>query len=88
VWKLKASDYTYVSLFSDGLNSFFSTRLTNGQKKVEPVLIEQVLDTLWAFKNSHGAFVQRRMKRFRKDFESLDWHHADDLAMAAIRVGE
>ena len=88
VWQLKSSDYRYVALLSDGLNSFVRSRSASNGNRVEPILIEEVLDNLWAFKNSHGAFVARRMTRFKKDCESLGWHHADDLAIAAIHLGE
>jgi len=47
-----------------------------------------VLNEFWSFKNSHGAFVERRMKRFKKDTHAKGWQHADDLAIGVIHLGE
>jgi len=84
-FKLKAADYKYAAVASDGMNSFFHT--TNG-KRVEPLSLPDVLNEFWLFKNSHGAFVERRMKRFRKDTHAKGWQHADDLAIGVIHLGD
>ena len=78
-FKLNVADYKYAAIASDGITSFYS-------KGAGPVSLPDVLKELWSFKNSHGAFVQRRMKRFRKDTQ--DWQHADDLAIGVMHLGE
>jgi protein phosphatase 2C-like protein len=78
--KLKAADYRYVALASDGINSFFQTQ--------RRICLADVLKELWSFKHSHGAFVERRMKRFKKDMHAKGWQHADDLAFAVINLGD
>jgi len=85
VFKLNAATYKYVAIASDGLTSFFHTQQTANGKRVEPVRLADVLAELWSFKNSHGAFVQRRLKRFKKD---AHWQHADDLALAVLHIGD
>lgn len=84
-FKLNAADYKYAAIASDGLTSFFHTQPTATGKHVEPVRLNDVLAKLWSFKNSHGAFVQRRLKRFKKD---TSWQHADDLSLAVIHLGD
>ncbi|HET7288033.1 MAG TPA: protein phosphatase 2C domain-containing protein, partial [Pyrinomonadaceae bacterium] len=54
-FKVNAADYKYAAVASDGMTSFYN------------VTLPDVLNEFWSFKNSHGAFVQRRMKRFKKD---------------------
>lgn len=80
-FKLNAADYKYAAIASDGMNSFYS-------KGVGPICLPEVLKEFWSFKNSHGAFVERRMKRFRKDTHANGWQQADDLAIGVIHLGE
>ena len=85
VFKLNVADYKYAALASDGLTSFFHTQQSANGKRVEAVCLNDVLAELWSFKNSFGAFVERRLKRFKKD---TTWQHADDLALAVIHLGD
>ena len=85
VIKLNVADYKYAAIASDGLTSFFHTQPSANGKRVEPVRLDDVLSELWSFKTSHGAFVQRRLKRFNKDTQ---WQHADDLALAVLHLGD
>ena len=85
VFKFNVADYKYAAIASDGLTSFFHTQTTANGKHVEPVSLNEVLAELWSFKTSHGAFVERRLKRFKKDSH---WQHADDLALAVIHLGD
>ncbi|HEU4509242.1 MAG TPA: hypothetical protein VFR78_13430, partial [Pyrinomonadaceae bacterium] len=87
VLNLKASDYKYVAIASDGIHSFFHTQQSTNGKRVEPVSLIETLDVFWSFKNSQGAFVERRMKRFKKDAEAKGWQHADDLSIGVIHLG-
>jgi protein phosphatase 2C-like protein len=87
-FKLNVADYKYAAVASDGINSFFHTQQATNGKRVEPVSLPDVLKEFWSFKNSHGAFVERRMKRFKKDTQAKGWQHADDLAIGVIHLGE
>ena len=78
--KLKAANYKYVALASDGINSFLHAQ--------QRVCLTDVLKEFWAFKTSHSAFVERRIKRFKKDTHVKGWQHADDLAIAVIHLGD
>ena len=88
VLKLNAPDYKYAAVLSDGIHSFFYTQQSSNGKRVEAICMARVLDEFWSFKNSHGRFVERRMKKFNKDCQAKDWHHADDLAIGVIHLGE
>jgi len=87
-FKLNVADYKYAAVASDGINSFFHTEQATTGKRLEPLSLPDVLSEFWSFKNSHGAFVERRMKRFKKDTQPKGWHHADDLAIGVIHLGE
>lgn len=88
VFKLKASEYKYAAVASDGINSFFQTCLSTNGKRVEEVCLFDVLHEFWSFKNSHGAFVERRLNRFTKDVGAKGWQHADDMSIGVIHLGE
>lgn len=87
VLHLKASDYKYAAVTSDGIHSFFHTQQSTSGKRVEAVSLAEILDLFWSFKNSQGAFVERRMKKFRKDAQAKGWQHGDDLSMGVIHLG-
>jgi hypothetical protein len=83
---LKARDYKYVALFSDGIKSFYSTKQTESGKGVEAIPMSDILLKLICFKSERGAFVARRMQSFMKDCRIKGWRHWDDLAVAAINL--
>ena len=87
ILKLNASDYKYAAIASDGIDSFLHSQQSINGKRVEAVPLTAILETFWSFKNSHGAFVERRMKRFRKDTQAKGWQHADDLSLGVIYLG-
>jgi hypothetical protein len=88
VFKLNASEYKYAAVASDGINSFFRTSKSPNGKRVEEVCLFDVIHEFWSFKNSHGAFVERRLNRFTKDIQANGWQHADDLSIGVIHLGE
>ena len=87
VFTVKAADYQYVSLFSDGIHSFSRAARTGGGGRGEAVPLDEVLRNLISFKSNRGAFVGRRMNRFLKDCRDKGWQHADDLAFGALHLG-
>jgi hypothetical protein len=87
VLNLKAADYKYAAIASDGIHSFFRTQQSTNGKRVEAVSFTEILNVFWSFKNSLGAFVERRMKKFRKDAQAEGWQHGDDLSMGVIHLG-
>jgi Protein phosphatase 2C len=87
-FKLNVADYKYVAVASDGMNSFFHTQQATNGKRVEPLSLPDVLNEFWSFENTHGAFVERRMKRFKKDTHAKGWQHADDLGIGVIHLGD
>jgi len=50
--------------------------------------IQMVLKELGAYKNFKGQFVERRMKKMRKDFQKEGIDHYDDISVAAICMGK
>ena len=87
VFTVRAADFRYAALFSDGIHSFYSATHSETSKRVEMIAMEDVLRNLICFKNSRGAFVERRMKRFLKDCQATGWLHMDDLAFGALHLG-
>ena len=83
----QTEDYQFAAVLTDGIHSFAGARQTETTKKVAPIHIGDVLKELLAFKNIHGAFVQRRLKRFLSDCQQRDWQHHDDLAVGAVYFG-
>ena len=87
VFSLKAADYKFAALFSDGVHSFFHPGQPGAGGRGEPVPLDEVLQDLISFKSTRGAFVGRRMKRFLKDCRQRGWQHADDLSVGALHLG-
>jgi Protein phosphatase 2C len=88
VFRLKASDLKYVGIASDGIYSFFSVQESTDGRRTDAVPMIDILEDVWSFKTPRGAFVERRMKRFRKDCQVKGWYHADDLAIGVIHLGD
>ncbi|HEX8844603.1 MAG TPA: protein phosphatase 2C domain-containing protein [Pyrinomonadaceae bacterium] len=88
VFTVRALDYKYVTLFSDGVHSFCSAKQTETSKRVEAVPLDEVLRGLVSFKSTRGAFVGRRLKSFLKDCQTRGWKHMDDLAVGALYLGD
>lgn len=87
VFTVRASDYKYVALFSDGIHSFHRAAQADSGGRAAAVPMDEVLRDLICFKSTRGAFVGRRMNRFRKDCQARGWQHADDLAAGALHLG-
>jgi hypothetical protein len=88
VLKFKTSDYKYIAILSDGIHSFLSTHETITGKRVQPLLMPEVIKELLSFKSLHGSFVARRVKRFLKDCHVRGWQHTDDLSLAVVHLGD
>ena len=87
VLSVRASDYLYAALFTDGVHSFYRAGRTEGGDGFEEFPAGEPLRELLSFKSSGGSFVARRMKRFLKDCEDRGWRHDDDLAVGALHLG-
>jgi hypothetical protein len=88
VFTVRARDYKYVALFSDGIGSFYCAQQTETSKRVEAVPFDEILRGLVSFKSTRGAFARRRMKSFLKDCQTRGWRHMDDLAVGALYLGD
>jgi hypothetical protein len=78
------AEYESITLFSDGISSFYYKNDTGACK---PIPLLDILREILRFKNFNGEFVKRRVQRFLKDAEDRRWFHYDDLAMATIYFG-
>lgn len=87
VLAVRASDYKYAALFTDGIHSFQRAGQAATGGYVEAVAADEALRALVSFKSSGGSFVGRRVKRFRKDCQLRGWQHEDDLAVGALHLG-
>lgn len=70
-----------VAVFSDGVESF---RDSAGVAIPAATMIRELL----AFKTLRGCFVTRRFFACERAWKDRGWTHADDLAMAAIYLGD
>lgn len=68
-----------VAVISDGINSF---------RKADNTAIDwkDLVDEFIGFKNFEGQFVLRRLAAFKRKCIKDNWHHHDDISMAAIVV--
>lgn len=73
--RLHADDQLMVA--SDGINSF-----KNGA--AEPMPYAHFVDLYSLYKNTNGAYLQRRMKAFKRQLATDKWVHDDDISAAAI----
>lgn len=80
----KVADYEFIAVMTDGLHSFAETVRGETIKRVEAVAPGRVIRELLAFKNTSGAFVQRRLNKFLSDGQKRNWQHHDDLAVGAV----
>ncbi len=80
--------YQSISLMSDGVLSFYEL-LSGGTSKIENAIsLNDILLKLLDFKGFQGEFVDRRLQKFRKDCEKINWFHSDDLSLATIYFGK
>jgi hypothetical protein len=83
---LPTKDIKWVALSSDGLNSFYTKVRSETSDYTQSIDHVLVIRELMKIKNTNGKFVQRRMNKFRKTCEKLDWHNADDISLAVISL--
>lgn len=90
-WLVKdARDLEFVSIASDGLGSF--ARRCDGEHPLTNVPLfgshgfGDMVYWFTAYKNSHGRFVQRRMKRLKIQLAKYGIVHYDDISTATIRI--
>lgn len=81
-------DYKSISIMSDGIFSYYELLNTGTSKSGNPIDVNDVLRKLLDFKSFQGEFVDRRLQKFRKDCEKMNWFHADDISLATIFLGK
>ncbi len=74
----------YIVLLSDGIQSFSKQISSQTSRTTDNLQADEIAAQLIGFKNYQGAFVQRRINKFRKDVCRQNISHYDDLSMAAI----
>lgn len=79
---LKDNEKTAVIITTDGLSTFINPK-DGGTKTTEEVVKE-----LTNFKNTNGAFIQRRCNRMLKEFEKEGYYHMDDFSVGGIYFNE
>ncbi len=88
VFTVKASDYKYAALLSDGIHSFFTRQQTETSKSAEAIPMEEILKELISFNSVRGAFVARRLRKFLMECQTKGGQHRDDLAIGALYLGD
>ena len=83
---LPVENVEWVALSSDGLNSFYKRDIeVDGiNSYYQPVEHISVIKELMKINNTNGRFVQRRVNRFRKRCNDLNWHNEDDVSLAVL----
>ena len=87
VFTRDVSDYEYVAVITDGLESFVRMAQTETSKQVERVESERILADLLGFKSFCGAFAKRRLTRFITECRAKEWRNNDDLAVGVVYLG-
>lgn len=77
--RLLLSDIKAVLITTDGLDTFMNTY---GDCKSS----EEVVEELTNFKNTNGAFIQRRCNRMISEFEKEGYYHLDDFSVGGIYI--
>lgn len=82
------NDYDYVSIFSDGVESFTQPLIETGSKTFQLVPEHQVIEESLSYKNNGGEFVRRRCQRFVPEWKQQQMVNTDDFSIATIFTGE
>jgi hypothetical protein len=88
-WAFNVNEYDLVAVLSDGVQTFQCLSETETSRTLIDVPPEEVLRELLAIRSVRGEFMKRRTHKFlTKACPPRLWHHADDLAIAAIWMGD
>ena len=77
-------DLEWVALVSDGVKTYEKKQEDGSSEKIST---ETTIEDFINYKSCTGKFVERRMKRMRKDCEKNGITHYDDISIAAIYMG-
>jgi hypothetical protein len=81
--------YDMVALCSDGVQSFQQPEGSPTSKRFMPVPLTEVLGLLLDVRGTAGEFIKRPMKwLLNKHCAKWRWHHYDDVAVAALYLGD
>lgn len=84
-FEFPADDYDVVAVLSDGVQSF---QMKEG-RALQNVPVPDVLDRMLDIKGTKGEFITRPARWMLDKFcPKNGWHHNDDVAVAAIHVGD
>jgi hypothetical protein len=75
------------AVLSDGIHSFSELVQTPTSKSVIGIPVEKVLRDFLSFKTFNGAFVRRRFKRVREEYQRNGRSNHDDLSCGIIYFG-
>jgi hypothetical protein len=75
------------AIFTDGILSFSGLVQTQTSKSVTSIPIQEVLLDLLSFKSFNGAFLRRRFKRVREQYQRKGWINQDDLGCGILYFG-
>jgi hypothetical protein len=83
--KIKNTYYEFVAVMSDGVESFYKT---DEQGRMEAVSHIDIIRSLLDFKNTTGAFAQRRVNKFRKSCEKDKIQSHDDVSIGVMKLND
>ncbi len=86
IYEFPISEFSHVSIMTDGVESFQRTINDGTTKSSESVHLEEILPDLMSYKNDTGEFVQRRSQKFLKECTEYGIYHNDDFSIATISM--
>lgn len=75
-------EYECVLVTSDGIETF----LDQANPGRGPLPVQRIMQELTAFKNPHGEFIKRRLKRMTQIFDEQRIYHFDDLSVGGFHT--
>lgn len=80
-WDFSFEKYDLVGVISDGAQSFY--------KNINvPIPMVEIVNEMFAFKNTQPNFVKRRMQKAFKAFDKLGYNHHDDFSIGVVACDE
>ncbi len=87
IYQCPTENNRLAAIFTDGILSFSGLVQTQTSKSVISIPIEEVLLDFLSFKSFNGAFLRRRFKRVREQYQRKGWINQDDLGCGIFYFG-
>jgi hypothetical protein len=85
-YSISTNGLSYITLFSDGINSFKKEIITDTTRNTINVDPCEIVSEFISYKNYAGRFVQRRLNKFKKECNIKHINNMDDFSVATINL--